>query len=234
MKHLRFIVLIISIGLSLGCAERLESEAPVVNVPNSPWMLEKASKLVPNNKGTDHTEGALLYASCASCHMADGSGRSDGLVPRIAGQREKILLHKFEKLREGSVFLPVMAPFALALTDSEIMKIAQYVSSLPGTKKGQSSNQNYAAYCSSCHGDSGQGNDELLAPKLCGQHGNYLIKRMHEIENKLRGGEDVGMVAILGVVDQQVRTEISEWLSAGACDARGESKIKAVETSNDQ
>ena len=32
-----------------------------------------------------------VYAHCASCHLHDGSGRPDGSIPRLNGQRRAVL-----------------------------------------------------------------------------------------------------------------------------------------------
>lgn len=209
MKCFYFFTFAIGLYFCVGCAEKIDSPVPVANVPSSPWML----------KGQEDIVGADLYASCASCHMADGSGRSDGKVPRLAGQSEKILVHKLQKLRNDKVGLPVMVPFARALSDSEVTQVAHYIARLPSPTGGASSNKNYALFCAACHGEAGQGNDILLAPKLCGQHAKYLERRILEIEHNSRGDADSGMISVLNTMDQKTRTGITQWLAAGKCDA---------------
>lgn len=207
MKHLYFYVLLLGLFLSMGCSERIEAPAPVAKLPDSPWVLDEVTDVA----------GAELYAACASCHMADATGRSDGLVPRLAGQLESVLIHKLQKLRDATVTLPVMIPFARALTPVEITQVAHYIATLPGPKIGAGSNKNYARYCASCHGEAGQGNDVLLAPKLCGQHEQYLSRRMIEITQNLRGDADMGMVAMLNTMEQSIRDDIAQWLAVGQC-----------------
>jgi len=221
MKHLKSMIWAFGLSLCVGCADSIESPAPVAHVPESPWILD----------GMAESTAAALYASCASCHMADGSGRRDGEVPRLAGQSEKILIDKLQKLRDGKVSLPVMTPFARALTDTELTQVARYISRLPLSTPSVSTpsnqkydvlpNQNYLAYCAACHGHEGQGNDALLAPKLCGQHANYLDRRMLEIEHQHRGDADTGMISVLTMVNQATRDAISQWLAAGHCARQG-------------
>jgi len=178
--------------------------------------------------------------------MADGSGRRDGLVPKLAGQREKILVHKLQKLRDGNTNLPIMVPFARALKVSEISQVAHYIATLPETSSNEmpvklsdsntipksmsSSRQDYVANCAGCHGTEGQGNDALLAPKLCGQHAQYLSRRMSEIAHNLRGDADTGMIAILNTVNQKKREEIARWLATGRC----ESRVNILEENSEQ
>jgi len=243
MKRI-FLYVLGGLGLALcfGCAERISAPAPVADVPKSPWIVKTGSNTAP----TKDISAAELYASCASCHMADGSGRSDGLVPKLAGQREKILVHKLQKLRDGSMNLPVMIPFARALKANELTQVARYISALPemmpdttpkispssntAPKRRHSFKQDYAEYCAGCHGAEGQGNDALLAPKICGQHAPYLSRRMSEIEHNIRGDADKGMVAILNTVNQRVRIGIAEWLATGPC----ENRVDALEDRSEQ
>lgn len=197
----------------------VNTSSPVAVIPESPWVIE----------GESDTLGAELYASCASCHMADGSGRSDGEVPRVAGQSEKVLVHKLRKLRDGSSYLPVMLPFARALSADEVLEVSRYMADLSTITAGilaqtvraadRPAATKYQEYCSACHGAKGQGNDILLAPKLCGQHSAYLVRRMSETKQNLRGDADSGMAAILNVIEKSDQIEISQWLEAVQCTA---------------
>jgi cytochrome c553 len=216
MMRLYSYMLVIGVFFSIGCSERIDAPAPVAELPDSPWVL---------NEVTD-VDDAELYAACASCHMADASGRSDGLVPRLAGQLEKVLIHKLQKLRDGTVTLPVMVPFARALTPVEVTQVAHYIATLPSPKSGVALNKNYATYCASCHGEEGQGNDVFLAPKLCGQHEQYLSRRMIEITQNLRGDADMGMVAMLNTMEQSTRDDIAQWLAVGQCKSTTEKTEK--------
>jgi len=219
MKYLYSYMLLVGLFFSMGCSEQIDAPAPVAELPDSPWVLNEVADVV----------SAELYAACASCHMADASGRSDGLVPRLAGQLEKVLIHKLQKLRDGTVTLPVMVPFARALTPVEVTQVAHYIAALPSPKSGVASNKNYVTYCAGCHGSEGQGNDVLLAPKLCGQHEQYLSRRMIEITQNLRGDADMGMVATLDTMEQYMRDDIAQWLAAGQCKSATEKTEKRNE-----
>lgn len=219
MKYLYFYVLV-GLFFSMGCSERMDAPEPVAALPDSPWVL----------KGMTDVVGAELYAGCASCHMADGSGRNDGLVPRLAGQLEEVVIHKLQKLRDGTVTLPVMVPFARALRPAEITQVARYIATLPGPVGGVSSNKNYAMHCAGCHGEAGEGSEVLLAPRLCGQHKQYLSRRMLEMTQNLRGDADMGMVAVLNTMAQDMRDDIAQWLAKGQC----KSITEKVEKRNEQ
>ena len=225
MKLVAYILLLvccltIAVGYFVN-GQSVSTLPPFAALPDSPWVLDELKDEV----------GAEIYASCASCHLADGSGRSDGEVPRVAGQSEKVLLHKLQKLRDGSSYLPVMIPFARALTSEELEQVVRYMASLPsvdtiskpGSKweiRGSNAAQlKYQRSCSACHGVAGEGNDTLLSPKLCGQHARYLVRRMTEIQQNLRGDADLAMVSIVKTVSQDDQNDIAQWLARVQCSA---------------
>lgn len=195
-----------------GCRERLTDEPSVAAVPADPWVVA----------GAEDDPAAQSFASCASCHMADGSGRPDGSIPRLAGQRAAILVHKLDKIRRGESWVPPMVPFARALTDEEIAQVAGYLERLPVPVSKVTSTEGaapYRAYCAACHGASAEGNDALRAPRLCGQHAPYLERRMDESLRDARGDADPAMRAILSQVAPEQRQRIAAWLAGGACAA---------------
>lgn len=193
-----------------GCSERIDGGRPVAAVPADPWVVAAPSD----------PAAAELFASCASCHMADGSGRPDGTIPRLAGQREAALAHKLTKLRDGTTFLPVMTAFARSLTEEEVRTVARYVATLPVPVAGirpTDGGEDYRAVCAACHGPAGEGNDALLAPRLCGQHAPYLVRRMDESAANTRGDADPAMAAIVANLPDATRQRIAAWLAAGDC-----------------
>ena len=42
--------------------------------------------------------------------------------------------------------------------------------------------------CAACHGETGEGNADLAAPRLSGQHANYLVEQMINFQTGARGG----------------------------------------------
>lgn len=209
MRQFAFlIVAVLVIGL-MACDKPVSSAGPVAPVPADPWRAAAV---------TD--PAAELYASCASCHMADGSGRTDGTIPRLAGQRPAVLIHKLEKLQVGAVTLPVMLPYARSLIGEEITAVAQYLAGLPVpeypviTTAGEGS---YRSLCAGCHGSAAEGIDALRSPRLCAQHAPYLVRRMEQIAVNQRGDADPAMAALAGAVSADTRQQIAQWLAQGSC-----------------
>jgi cytochrome c553 len=164
------------------------------------------------------------YAHCASCHLHDGSGRPDGSIPRLNGQRRAVLENKLYRLRAGLTRLPVMIPFARTLEASEIRAVAAYLSRLPDTPSvlGDLTEQEssigaslFAAHCASCHGANGEGHDGLFASRLCGQYAGYLERRLREVEGKVRGDADAVMQGVLEGLPAEDLGPVVKWLAAG-------------------
>ena len=166
-----------------------------------------------------HPEGAEAYSSCASCHLADGSGRPDGAIPRLAGQSAAVLAEKLRRIRDGRTRLPVMTPFARALSEREVDAVAAHLASLPTAASTAPApvaegRTLYVSACATCHGARGEGSDALLAPALCGQHGGYVLRRVVEILANTRGDADPAMVAVVAPLSQAQLGAVAAYLEA--------------------
>jgi len=166
----------------------------------------------------------IAYAHCASCHLHDGSGRPDGSIPRLNGQRRSVLEHKLQRMRAGTIHLPVMEPFARTLEPHEISEIASYLSSMvepTGAPNGSNDTDRdraaalYAEHCASCHGKNAEGSDALFASRLCGQYAGYLERRLDEAATGARGDADAMMQAVVAAVPGGDLGAIVAWLSLG-------------------
>ncbi len=112
-----------------------------------------------------------------------------------------MLRAKLHAIRDGEVELPVMAPFASALTPDEIDEVADWLAALPApSAPGPDPGGLYAQACAACHGPDAAGRDEPPTPALCGQHAGYLSRRLSESAAGTRVG-DAAMAAVLGTLD---------------------------------
>ncbi len=185
-----------------------------------PWL----APAVPSDP--TRAAGRLVFASCASCHLADGGGRTDGSIPRLAGQDAAILERRLRGLFDGSVYLPVMTPFARALSDMEIEQVSAYLSSLPrpgavGIGPGTQVEHGavlYGAVCLNCHAAGAMGQPALNAPRLCGQHEAYLLRRMAEMAGANPRASDPAMVAVAAGLSLDARRAVSDHLSRLRCE----------------
>lgn len=161
------------------------------------------------------------YAHCASCHLHDGSGRADGSIPKLNGQRRAVLENKLFRMRAGMMRLPVMDPYARTLAPAEISELAKYLSGLPDTENedleeadGEGASL-FATHCASCHGAQAEGHDGLFASRLCGQYAGYLSRRLDEIRARRRGDADAVMQGVVDSVPAAELQNIVRWLAAG-------------------
>lgn len=194
------------------------------------WLMTRepneaqGSRIARVLQSTSPASEPPAYAHCASCHLHDGSGRPDGSIPRLAGQRRLVLEKKLQRIRTGAVRLPVMEPFARTLAPDEIEKIAEYLSALPSassspgnvTEEARTRGASlYSQDCAACHGANGEGHDGLFASRLCGQYAGYMNRRLDEIAAHSRDDADAIMQDAIDEVPTDDLRAIVAWLAAG-------------------
>jgi len=167
----------------------LALSSAVTAAPVAQWELGLVLTRTPELKN-----GAALYETCAACHGPGGEGASDGTIPAIAGQSYTVLAKQIVDFRAGLRGDPRMEHSVdrKHLSFSQpVADVALYVSRLPspGPKpppNGVSVAQGATAYahaCARCHGESGEGKEDTLAPRLAGQHYAYLLKQLDAAPN---------------------------------------------------
>ncbi|OOZ77844.1 hypothetical protein BOW50_07260 [Solemya velum gill symbiont] len=161
----------------------------------------------------DLNNGRNVYETCASCHLPEGWGSSDGAYPQIAGQHQQVLLKQLLDIRDGHRENSIMYPFVQERTIGgyqSLVDVVTYITRMPmhpRHKQGPFSDfsdeykqgeQLYQKHCASCHGAEGEGNDKTRTPKLYGQHYPYVLRQIDLIRKELRSVDPV----MKGVVDQ--------------------------------
>jgi cytochrome c553 len=202
----------------------------LVGVGSLTWLAMRgpsaaqAARIAAVLQSTAPPEEPAAYAHCASCHLHDGSGRPDGSIPRLTGQRRSVLENKLYRLRAGILRMPVMDPFARTLAPQDITEIAAYLSEMPtptvvpskATKQERAQGASrYAEHCASCHGANGEGQDGLFASRLCGQYAGYLNRRLAEVTARTRGDADAIMQDAINAVPVDDLRVIVTWLAGG-------------------
>ena len=149
----------------------------------------------------DIEAGKTTFDICARCHLPEAWGNDDGTYPQLAGQHVNVLMKQLLDIRNGTRHSSLMYPFVQQRTVGgyqELSNVVAYISTLPmnpahskgpwpkGTKKHKQGAKIYQQHCSSCHGNNGEGNDELVYPKLQGQHFHYMNRQLAKIKNGLR------------------------------------------------
>jgi len=202
----------------------------LVGVGSVTWLMMRgpsaaqAARIAAVLQSTAPLEEPAAYAHCASCHLHDGSGRPDGSIPRLSGQRRSVLENKLYRLRAGIMRMPVMDAFARTLAPNDIAEIAAYLSEMPeptitpsnATKEERAQGASlYAEHCASCHGANGEGQDGLFASRLCGQYAGYLNRRLAEVTARTRGDADAIMQDAINAVPVDDLRVIVTWLAGG-------------------
>jgi|TARA_Y100000310_G_C20693991_1_gene824195 cytochrome c553 len=173
----------------------------------------------------DPAKGKALYMVCATCHGMSGEGNQLLNAPVTGGQSEWYVTRQLNNYRVGirgtdpkDAFGMQMRPMAMTLAnDQAVADVAAYVASLKPPAPAQTIEGNAEAgktafvTCVACHGDKGQGNETLNAPKLVGQHDWYMVRQIKAFKSGLRGthakdiyGMQMRPMAMLLATDQQI------------------------------
>jgi len=175
----------------------------------------------------DLKNGRSVYEICATCHLPEGWGNTDGGYPQIAGQHQNVLIKQLLDIRSGYRENPAMYPFVQERTIGGYQSLADvvaYISTLPmhpRHKKGPWSNLSkqykqgkklYQANCSSCHGKKGEGNNKLSIPLLYGQHYPYLLRQV-KLVRKGQRKVNPKMQAIIAAIKEADLKEIVNYIS---------------------
>ena len=172
----------------------------------------------------DLKNGQHIYETCASCHLPEGWGNSDGAYPQIAGQHQNVLIQQLLDIRSGKRENPTMYPFVQERTIGGYQSLADvvvYISTLPmhpQHRKGPWRNYTdeykagetlYKENCASCHGGHGEGNNETSTPKLYGQHYPYIKRQIKLVKSGLRTVNSAMQVVAQKLTDDQLEQIIN-------------------------
>lgn len=147
-------------------------------------------------------DGAVLFKThCVSCHGATGAGQVAMQAPPLAGLDEayvtRQLRHFRAGVRGGEGPAATMRAMAQSLAgDADVAALAKYVATLKpvavrpeaGTSMAVlNSGKAVFAICVACHGNHGEGNSALEAPKLTQLPSWYLIAQLQAFRSGARG-----------------------------------------------
>lgn len=163
---------------------------------------EKALTLTP-----DAANGLKLYRECAACHQPEGWGSITGSVAQIAGQHRKVVIKQLADFRAGNRESVLMAPYAsveyIGGTQA-VADVAEYVSTLeisidngkgPGTDL-ELGGKLYQQHCRECHGETGEGSNDKVIPRIQAQHYKYLVRMFEWIRDGKRRNASKEMLAL--------------------------------------
>lgn len=171
----------------------------------------------------DAKAGEKKIAMCIGCHGIAGYQASFPevyKVPKISGQSEKFIVSALNAYKKGERKHPTMRGIADSLSDKDIADVAAYYSAhgvVAGYTAPKSTEPSAKVAelikkgnCASCHGDNL--NDPKIpdAPKLAGQHADYLFVALksYKQEKSAVWGRSNGVMG--GIAKQYSNTELKE------------------------
>ncbi|HEY8520393.1 MAG TPA: c-type cytochrome [Gammaproteobacteria bacterium] len=136
--------------------------------------------------------GKTKASTCAACHGVDGNSVTPEW-PSLAGQHASYIVKQLKAFQSGERTDVQMTPFAMALTEQDMLDLAAYFEAQKPVPRGADpelvslGQQIYRggvpergiAACIACHGPRGQGNPLAAYPKISGQHAAYVAKQLN-------------------------------------------------------
>jgi cytochrome c553 len=102
----------------------------------------------------------------------------------------------------------------------DIADIAAYVASLPPQVGGAGSGEfavrggeTFKQLCSGCHGPAAQGNDQIMVPRIAGQHYQYLLRQIYDALDGRRPNFSRDHIHLFQRFERPELTGIADYLS---------------------
>lgn len=147
-------------------------------------------------------EATAMLAACAGCHGSQGEGIEARSAPRLAGLQPQYLARQLSAyasgLRgsaKGDQFGPQMAVIAKTLKPADVAAAAAHYGQMNEVKPFRTIAGNPAngkrlfESCAACHGPSGEGQNELNAPRIAGQSEWYVLRSLFLYRAGTRGND---------------------------------------------
>lgn len=166
-----------------------------------PFFFLCVLALAQHGHAADMEAGKADYVLCAACHGPNGEGNIAMNGPKLAGQDPWYIKRQLAAFRDGlrgtasgDSFGMQMRPMAMAVADPAAEEnLIAFISSLPSVNPAPTVTGDpvagKAAYtvCAACHGQNGEGQEQMGGPRLAGQSDWYLVRQLNGYKNGLRG-----------------------------------------------
>ena len=137
---------------------------------------------------------------CQSCHGDKLQGNESLKAPLISGLSQWYLYRQMKNYKDGirgnhpqDIFGQSMRLSIMSLSDNELQALAEHISTISVDKQPQSIKGDIETgkfvfeHCISCHGEFGEGDQTIGAPRLTGQSDWYLYQQMINFQKDIRG-----------------------------------------------
>lgn len=161
---------------------------------NAPATDAAAPKAKP-----DVAKGEASFATCASCHGADGNSGTP-TNPKLAQQHPEYLVKQLQEFKSGKRANAIMMGFASGLSEDDMKNIAFWLASNKA-KTGFAKDKELVALgeriyrggiqdrqiaaCAGCHSPTGAGIPAQY-PRLSGQHAEYVTTQLTNFRDGIR------------------------------------------------
>jgi cytochrome c553 len=167
----------------------------------------------------------IVAGGCFLCHGTHGESASE-LFPRLAGQNAAYLAKQLANFKSGERRSNVMQPMVAALTPEEMRALGRYFAiqksephpasdtrlaaqGMVVYRQGGAATE--AAACTGCHGERGEGTENL--PRLAGQVASYLATQLRDFRSRERTGANSAMHTIAARMTEAEILAVAEYLS---------------------
>jgi len=201
-----------------ACGLALLASFAAVAISTATEELNAALRLKPR---LNH--GAEIFDTCAACHGDNGRGAPDGSIPAIAGQPEAVIVKQIVDFRYDARFSIRMQHFVdhhHLVAAQDLADVAGYVSRLPPRQVSLASEgpdselaqSLFASMCAGCHGPRGEGNASARAPRLAGQHAQYLTEQLQDAAQGRRPSMEPDHARVLARLSSDEILALSRYL----------------------
>lgn len=170
---------------------------------------------------------ATVEKACVTCHTIDGNSVAP-IYPILAGQHVEYLQKQLRDFKTGARLNDVMQPWAMQLSDQDIVNVSAYYASQPLKQRtaGDQALANTGAKiyqggildkhlpaCAACHGPSGDGMASQY-PRLGSQHVTYTEAQLQAFKKGTRKNSPVDMMNAIAaqLTDEDIKA-LSEYIS---------------------
>ena len=168
---------------------------------------------------------------CQSCHGDMLQGNESLKAPLISGLSQWYLYRQMKNYRDGirgthpqDIFGQSMRLSIMNLSDDELRALAEYISTISVDKQPISIQGDIETgkfvfeHCISCHGEFGEGDQTIGAPRLTGQSDWYLYEQMINFQKDIRGNHQDDLYGKLMkdmayMFDEQMLRDVVSYIS---------------------
>jgi len=173
---------------------RASSQAGSVQADFKTSDVVMTSEMLTRPSQVSIGRGSTLAQRCAICHGPQGV--SDANSPNLAGQFAAVTYKELNDFKTGARVNVIMTPFAVNMTNQDMLDVAAYYSYLPRVPSSHADAKIPAppivttgapmrniAPCGSCHGDI---DTKAGSPWLGGQSAVYIKAQLHAFASGTR------------------------------------------------